>query len=164
MISKIQNELTTYFRKTIHNRIKLKNDENDASTTISSKHKYILKSLTILNQLKQATKSYLKKSFESKSSQLSRDSARVSESFQKRISHIANQKLNNNVVKNFAQIENIETILLVSSFFSSSLTDRENDTQTKTSNSDVAKINNDIAVKRVMKEVVNKSKSQISRF
>ena len=50
--SKVQDELTIYFRKTIHNRIKLKKDENDTSTTISSKHKYTLKSLTILNQFR----------------------------------------------------------------------------------------------------------------
>ena len=60
--SKIQNELTIYFRKTIHNRIILKNDENDTLTTISNKHKYILKFLTILNQFKQITKFYFKNS------------------------------------------------------------------------------------------------------
>ena len=65
--SKIQIELTIYFRKTIHNRIKLKNDENDTSTTISNKHKYILKFLTILNQFKQITKSHFKNSIRSMS-------------------------------------------------------------------------------------------------
>ena len=155
----MQNELTIYFRKTIHNRIKLKNDENDTSTTISSKHKYILKFLTVLNQLKQITKFHLKNSIRSMSSQLSRDSIRKSVSFQNRISFISNLKLNNNVINDFVSIESRKTISLVSSFFCFfSSIDRENDTQTTTSKSDVETIDDDVVVKKTMKNVINLSK------
>ena len=158
--SKIQDELTIYFRKTIHNQIKLKNDENDTSTTISNKHKYTLKSLTILNQLKQVTRFHFKNSIRSMSNQLSRDSIRKFVSSQNRISLTSNLRLSNNVINDFASIESRETISLISSFscfFSSTV--KENDTQTTTSKSDVKAIDDDVAVKKTMKDVINLSKA-----
>ena len=152
--------MTTYFRKTIHNRIKLKNDENDTSTTISSKHKYILKSLTILNQFKQVTKSHFKNSVRSMSNQLFRNSIRKSVSFQNRTSLTSNLRLSNNVINDFASIESRKTISLASSFscfFSSTV--KKNDTQTTTSKSNVEAIDDDVVVKKTMKNVINLSKA-----
>ena len=147
--SKMQNELTIYFRKTIHNRIKLKNDKNDTSTTISNKHKYILKFLTILNQFKQITKFHFKNSIRSMSNQLFRDSIRKFVSFQNRISFISNFELNNNVINDFVSIESKKTIFLILSFFCFFLSiDRKNDTQTTTFKSNVQTIDDDIVVKK----------------
>ena len=158
--SKIQNELTNYFRKTIHNRVKLKNDENDTSTTISNKHKYILKFLTILNQFKQITRFHFKNSIRSMSNQLFRDSIREFVSFQNRISLISDLRLSNNVINDFVSIESKETISLISSFscfFSSTV--RKNDTQTTTFKSDVEAIDDDVAVRKTMKNVIDLSKT-----
>ena len=94
------------------------------------------------------------------SSQLSRDSIREFVSFQNRISLISNLRLNNNVINDFVSIESRETISLISSFFCSlSSTVRENDTQTTTSKSNVEAIDDDVIVKKTMKDVINLSKA-----